>query len=65
VQKRTQHVAGNGDVAQRPRGNPSDEHHLAREQVRLAQKSRRPVTDDLITGTIKDRDLARDDRDER
>ena len=64
VQERAQHLAGNGDVAQRLGDDRGDEHGLAGEQVELAEEAGRPVADDLVAGGVEDRDLALDDRHE-
>ena len=57
-----QHVAIDGDVAQRLRHHRRDEDRLPRQQVQLAQEPRRAVADDLLPGPVDDRDLALEDR---
>ena len=65
VQKRSQHFAVDGDVAQRLGDDRGDEHGLPGQQVQLAEEAGRPVADDLVAGSVEDRDLALEDRDER
>ena len=64
-QQRPQHVAVDGDVAQRLRDDGGEEDGLPGEQVHLAEEAGGAVADDLVAGRVEDRDLALEDRDER
>jgi hypothetical protein len=64
-QQRSEGVGVNRDVAHGLGRRRRDQDGLSREQIQLAQKARASVADDLGAGSIDDRDLALDDRDER
>ena len=60
-----EHFAVDRYVAHRRCDDRGEEHGLPGEQVHLAEEARAAMADDLLAGSVGDRDLTLDDRDER
>ena len=64
-QQRPQLVPVHGDISHRLCDDRRQIHRLARQEVHLAQKPRRPMANDLVPSPIEDRGLSLENRDQR